>query len=149
NEDEDVRGRFLEAVDPRFRGHILGSTDSEVLFYLFMSRLARRVDDIYHEGIRQQVEGDVVREHIEVTLQLAPEPRAEEPNRLNLLVTNGSVMVGTCFKRTLYFSTYKTQCPESASCAAYEPYRCESEVRDGIVKHLIVSSEEVRGSNVW
>lgn len=149
NTDEDVRARFLEAVDPRFRNHILGSTDSEAVFYVFMSRLARRVDDIYHEGIRDQVVLDALRETFDVVLELAPDKRPEEPNRLNFLVTNGSVMVGTCFRRTLYFSTYKTQCAESATCPAYEPYRCESEVRDGIVKHLIVSSEVVQGSNVW
>lgn len=145
----DLQARLREAVDPRFRGHILGSTDSEVVFYIFMSRLARRVDDIFHSGIRDHLCLDAIAETLDTVLEVASHETEEAPNRLNFMVTNGSLLVGTCYRRTLFFSTYKRACPEAHSCSAYEAARCEQEVRDGIVKHLIVSSEVVAGSNVW
>jgi predicted glutamine amidotransferase len=145
----DIQRQLTEAVDPRFRNHILGTTDSEVCFYLFLSRLGRRVEDIYHHGIPGDVVRDALQEMTDVVMERAPEPNPDEPNRLCFLVTNGSVMLASRFRRTLHFSTYKSECPESSTCDSYEPNRCEQEVSDGLVKHLIVSSEEVQGPNVW
>ncbi|MEZ4272183.1 MAG: class II glutamine amidotransferase [Myxococcota bacterium] len=148
--DEDLRHRLHEAVDGRFHPQILGTTDSEVCFYLFLSRLARRVEDIYHEGIRAEVTMDALKETVEMILEMAPEPDPREPNRLTFLLTNGSVMAALRFRRELYLSTYKSRCPERETCHAFEASRCEREVQDGIVKHLIVTSERVSDNpNVW
>jgi glutamine amidotransferase len=141
--------RVRARVDPRFQSCILGSTDSEVCFFLFLSQLARRVEDIYHEGIAAAVVADALRETWEEILEHAPE-REEDPNRLTFVLTNGRTMLAACFRRPLHFSTYKTACPERGTCFAYESNRCEAPVRDGIVKHLIVSSEQIaQGPNVW
>ena len=145
----DIQKQLIEVVDPRFQNHILGNTDSEVCFYLFLSRLARRVEDIYHHGIPGEVVVDALQEMTDVVMEMAPEPNPEEPNRLCFLVTNGNVMIASRFRRSLHFSTYKNQCPESDSCDSYEPSRCEQEVSDGLVKHMIISSEAVQGPNVW
>lgn len=147
--DEGIKAKIHDAIDPRFRSHILGSTDSEACFYLFLSHLGRRVEDIYHEGIRPQVVVDALESAVDVILDASPAPDPENPNRLTFLVTNGSVMVALRYQRPLLYSTYKSKCPEADTCHAYEAYRCEQEVNDGIVKHMIVSSEEIAGANVW
>ena len=38
-------------MDPRFRGSILGTTDSEVLFHIFLSHLGRQVENIHDPGV--------------------------------------------------------------------------------------------------
>lgn len=149
-DQEDIRARVRDAVDPRFRAHILGSTDSETCFYIFLSQLARRVDDIYHGGVDAQAVVDALQEAMEVMFERGSEADPKEPSRLTFLLTNGHVMVGVRFRRALHYSTYKTHCPESGACHAYEPQRCEREVNNGVVKHLILSSETIAdGPNVW
>ncbi len=147
--DNDVGQRVRDAVDPRFRRYILGSTDSEVCFYIFLSRLARHVEDIFHEGLRLDVARAALRETVETIFELVPE-KADKPHRLTFVLTNGNLLLAYRYNRELFFSTYKSMCPERDECSAYEAYRCEQEVEDGIVKHLIVTSEHVEsGTNVW
>lgn len=148
--DEAVRQRLRQQVDPRFHKQILGTTDSEVCFFLFLSRLARRVDDIYHEGVRVELVEDALREAIDTILDVAPDLDETESNSLNFVFTNGSIMLGTRFRRSLFFSTHKSRCPERDTCPAFEASRCEEMARDGIVKHMVLSSEQVADNpNVW
>ena len=152
SDDDAIRAEVMRGIDPRFRGQVLGSTDSEVIFYIFLSQLARRVEDVYHGGIRSEVVIDALEDTVDHVFRASPDEGAdpEAPTRLTILLTNGSVLVGLKHRRTLFFSTYKSLCPERDTCHAYEPARCEQEVRDGIVKHLVVASERVAdGPNVW
>jgi predicted glutamine amidotransferase len=147
--EEGIRERLLDCVDPRFRRQILGQTDSEVCFFIFLSHLARRVEDIHHDGIRSEVVVEALGAAVEQIRSVCPD-RDGKPNSLTFLTTNGAVMVGIRFRRPLWFSTYKTRCPERDTCHAFEEGRCEREVTDGIVKHMIVASERVAANpNVW
>ena len=146
-EDVSLRERILQLVDQRFRRHILGSTDSEVIFHVFLSRLARLVDDIQDLGVGLDRTVQALRQTVEEVTAICGD--GPEHCKLSLIITNGSVLVGYRRHVQLYYSTYKTLCPERASCFAYDQKRCESEVDDGIVKHLIVASEVISGANVW
>jgi len=148
--DDDVTDRLRDAVDPRFLRHILGTTDSELCFHLFLSRLARQVDDIYHEGVGFDVALLALRETVKTIKELVPHRGDDAEHRLTFLLTNGKMLLAYREQRPLFFSTYKTECPERDSCPAYEAYRCEQPVNDGIVKHLLVTSEQIaEGPNVW
>lgn len=140
-EDPEVQRQIFTRVDPRFRRFVLGQTDSELCFYIFLSQLARRVEDIYHQAVDVAPVVDSLRATHEQILELAPEAGYEEPNRLTFIATNGSTMVGSRFRRPLFLSTYKSRCPERDTCPAFEGHRCETEVTQGRVKHLILSSE--------
>ena len=59
-------------MDYRFARFTLGQTDSELLFYIFLSQLARRVEDIYHPGIRHDVVLDASQETINGVLAIVP-----------------------------------------------------------------------------
>ncbi len=146
--DDVVRATTLELVDPRFRPHILGRTDSEICFYIFLSRLARLVDDVFHEGVRLKLAQEALRATVDAIRAAVPE--RDQAHRLTFVTTNGNILLGYRHQRELYFSTYKTQCPESDTCVAYDAGRCEKEVQDGMVRHLIVTSERIAaGPNVW
>ena len=148
----EVRERVDALIDPRFRRYVLGDTDSERFFYVVMSRLARKVGDIQHPGVTADHVVDALREAVtEIVAVAAPDAvDPDRPTKLNLLLTNGRVLIG--YKRgvDLFFSTYKSQCPERDSCWAFHADRCEKPVTDGIVQHLLVSSEVIaEGTNVW
>ena len=148
-DNAETKRRALDAVDQRFRGHILGDTDSEICFAIFLSRLARRVEDVFQEGVKTSVVRAALCETVDAIMAI-PAQSEEKPHRLSFLVTNGNLMLGYRHRRELFFSTYKSECPERETCHAYEAYRCEKEVTDGIVKHLIITSEHISsGTNVW
>jgi len=146
----EVQRRVRDCVDDRFRRYVLGDTDSEVLFYVFLSQLARRVDNLHDEGVRMAHVLPALRATIAQVLAVAPEVGEARPNRLTVLLTNGNLMLGFRQGRELYYATYKTRCPERETCYAFEQGRCEGQAADGIVKHLVVASEPVAsGPNVW
>ncbi|MBK8480083.1 MAG: class II glutamine amidotransferase [Proteobacteria bacterium] len=146
----EVQRRVRDCVDDRFRRFVLGDTDSEVLFFIFLSQLARRVENLHDEGVRIAHVLPALRAAIAQVLAVAPEVDQERPNRLTILLTNGNLMLAYRRGRECYYSTYKTRCPERASCYAFDASRCEGEAADGIVKHLVVASEPVSsGPNVW
>lgn len=145
----ELRAQLFAEIDPRFRGYVFGQTDSEYAFYLFLSRLARKTEDIHHEGVTLNATLSALKETVDV-LTNTTDRIIGEPSRLTFLFTNGSLLVGYRYRRELLFSTYKTRCPERASCPAYEAAKCEAEVKEGIVKHLIVTSEHIAPTpNVW
>lgn len=146
-----VRDRVRACVDERFQRYVLGDTDSEVMFYVVLSRLARRVHNIQDEGVRLTHVVSAMEQAMRCVREAAPERDTERPNQLTSILTNGNVLLAARFRRELHFSTHKSRCPERDSCYAFEAGRCESDVgNDGIVKHLVLSSEPVaEHPNVW
>ena len=146
----EVQQRVMSCVDEPFRRHILGATDSEVIFHIFLSRLAARREMFQADEV---VADDVVGalgETVGLLRELAPDRHEDHVTRLNFLVTNGSLLVGLRFRRDLYYSTYKTRCPERDTCESFNEGQCEREVLFGQVKHLIITSEPVSSDvNVW
>jgi len=149
NEDPTIRQRVLDLVTPRFERYLLGSTDSEVVFYVFLSRLAARFEDFHLPGLPFQAVADELRRTVDDVLAIS-DTVGEEMTKLTLIVTNGNLMIGHRFRAPLHLSTYKTKCPESDGCAFYRPSMCENAVDDGIVRHLVLTSEKVaENPNVW
>ena len=149
SDNPEIQQRISKLVDPRFARYILGQTDSEFLFYIFLSRLARRVDDLYNPGLPHDVVLAALQEMLVAVLAVAPDDEKED-NCLSFLISNGKLTLGFRFNKELFFSTHKTQCPERNTCPAYEANKCEQAVRSGVVKHLVVTSEAIsEGLNVW
>jgi glutamine amidotransferase len=148
-EDADIRARVRERVDPYLQRHVLGATDSELFFFAFLTQLARRVGDVHELVPDTRLVLDAGRAAVDEILGVS-ERQGEEETRLTWIATNGGLMVGHRLHRPLFFSTYKSACPERDSCPAYEPALCEAPVREGVVKHMILTSEKVtENPNVW
>jgi glutamine amidotransferase len=141
----ELRSALMELVSPRFRRFILGDTDSELLFYVFMSELARGAGD------KRAELGDAMtalRQAIKRVRQLTDSRPETEPALLTLLATDGETLVATQGGKELYFSTYKTRCADRDVCPNLSS-ACEAPSQSGIVNHFIVSSEPLQGENVW
>lgn len=147
-----VRDQLVELIQPKMARYILGNTDSEVLFYLLLSRLARRVD-LHRKGCGIDEIADAVRETVDLVTDLVG-PLHLDPNGpssetyLTFILTNGTSMIAHQGGKSLFYSTYKGQCSERDTCPCFAA-ECEAPTRSGYVNHLLFSSEPIRGENVW
>lgn len=147
-----IRANVDQLIDPRYARFVLGDTDSERIFYIFLSRLSRRVADLHNPGITADHALEALRETVRDVIEAGGPDDADPdlPTKLNFLITNGSVMLAYRYRVSLFYSTHKTRCPERETCFAFEQGRCERPVQDGIVNHLLISSEVIEGgNNVW
>lgn len=149
NGDVPDFGRHREAlmaeVSPRLRRFVLGETDSEVLFFMLLSRLEAYgplAQPKTVEEVMSSVAGTVADAE---RLATAPEGKA---NLLTFIVTDGTTMVAHHGGKELFFSTYKRRCADRETCPSLAPY-CEAETKSGHVNHLVLSSEVLHGENVW
>jgi glutamine amidotransferase len=139
------REALLSEVAPRLRRFILGETDSEVVFFTFLSQLSKygplsrrhSVDDV---GGALKATLKRVREIVDVD--------APRPATLTVIVTDGDTLVAAQGGKELFLSTYKTRCSDRGACPSLSP-ECEAPTRTGFVNHLILSSEPLQGENVW
>lgn len=141
-----VKAELTNEIAPRLRRFVLGETDSEILFFMFLSELARHgplakdfaIDDV-HEALRNTIAR--VREVCD----------SESENRKSLLTmvtTNGNTLAAVHGGKELFWSTYKTSCADRDVCPSFAT-ECEAETQTGFVNHLIVTSEPLGGENVW
>ncbi len=142
----EVKEELLDKVAPRLRRYILGDTDSEVVFYLFLTLLAGR-EELHRAGADIANVADSLRETLHTIFEVSSRAGLPTP-RLTTIVTDGTLMVATCFGRELHRSTYKRRCPERDTCPSLV-FECENRAPNGIVSHFILSSEPLQGFNVW
>ena len=154
--DPPVREAISALVDPRYRDYLLGDTDSEVLFHLFLSQLSRRTSRVNGSGVSFECVLDALRETLQLVLRsvegVGPATEGEGAgHKLTVLVSNGDMLLGYRLGKELHYSTYKSRCPERESCAVFEQDLCEASATDGgTVKHLMLASEPLgEGPNVW
>lgn len=150
---EEYREDVVSMIAPPLRSFILGDTDSEVLFYLLLTNMQKRIDlgapnpplEAVVEAAQETV--DTIRS---MTGLCCYEPPYDEDGELYLtfLLTDGHSMVGHQGGKPLYFSTHKSRCPERNNCSSFSPV-CEAAVDSGRVNHLLFASEPLNGENVW
>jgi predicted glutamine amidotransferase len=143
------RDALLAEVSPRLRRYILGETDSEVLFFLVLTQLLRygslssafRIDDVV-SAVTHAL--SLVRRLCDMDGDQAREQRSS----LTCILTDGSSMVGVQGGKELYFSTYKRRCADREVCP-HLSNACEAPPREGVINHLIFSSQPLSGENIW
>jgi glutamine amidotransferase len=141
---ESKREALLELVTPKLRRFILGETDSEVLFFLFLSALAE------HGPLATEQNVAVVSSALRSMVERVREISDRDGSRalLTVMTTNGRCLVAAHGGKELYVSTYKTRCSDRGTCPSLSS-ACESPSTGGPVNHFIVSSEPLQGENVW
>lgn len=141
---EQRRAALMDEIAPRLRRFILGETDSEVVFYIFLTRLSG------HGPLsRRHAMEDVItalRETITCVRTLCDEPNQQ--SLLTLMVSDGDTLAAAEGGKELYWSSYKSRCGDRGTCPSLAP-ECEAPSATGFVNHLILSSEPLLGENVW
>lgn len=143
----EVRRALRGEIAPALRRFILGDTDSETLFHLFLSYLTFEADP-QRRGVPVEAVVRALRKTVATARAHADTDDPATRSLLTLVVTDGEIMVAHQGGKELRYSTHKVQCPERESCAFYRP-ECEAPTQSGYVNHFIVSSEALHGENVW
>ena len=150
---DQYKTKLIEYIDPELRRFILGSTDSEVIFYLILSLLKKK-------GVLSQYAPKIseIKEVIQVICELITSHsgplyggNTNDPtqNHLTFILTSGEIMLAFQGGQNLNYSTYKSSCSENNTCSFYSP-ECEAPVDNfQPVNHLIFSSEDLQGENIW
>lgn len=142
----EVRATLLEEVAPRLRRFVLGDTDSEVVFFMFLTALSQYGPLGGNYGIEEVIVA--LRDTVRRVREICDTPERGHRSLLTLMVTNGATMAATRGGKELFWSSYKTRCSERDSCPSLSP-ECEAPSGSGFVNHLILSSEPLGGENVW
>jgi glutamine amidotransferase len=145
--DFETKRKEVEAhIAPRLRRFILGETDSEVVFFLFLTHLSA------HGDLGGRLSIDHVTAALRTTTALIREvcdgDGDDEKSLLTLLVTDGHVMAAVHGGKGLFWSTYKERCGDRNDCPNLAP-ECEAPTTSGFVNHLVLSSEKLHGENIW
>ncbi len=142
---ESARDALLAEVAPRLRRFILGETDSEVLFFIFLTRL----DALEPLGRPASLNAalSALRETTRTVRRIA-DTDAEKPSLLTLMATDGETLVASHGGKDLFVSTYKTRCADREHCRSLTA-ACEGPSPTGQVNHFVLSSEPLNGENVW
>ncbi len=144
----ELRPVLMERIPPLLRGFVLGDTDSEVIFHLFLSYLAAQVE-LDRRGTPLPAVIDALRKTVEQVRTVVRQAGADREPLLTLVVTDGEIMAGHRGGKELHLSTHKAHCTEREACPFLTP-ACEAPTADGgHVNHLILSSEPLQGENVW
>lgn len=139
----EMRETLLEAVSPPLRRFILGETDSEVVFFIFLTELSA----FGPLGGRFDLEAGLNAMRATVQRVRAVCDRPDAPSSLTLIATDGELLIATQGGKELYVSTYKTRCADRERCPNLSA-SCEAP-STGTVNHLVLSSEPLHGENVW
>ncbi len=139
------REALVQEVAPRLRRFILGETDSEVVFFVFLSLLTGFGPLDRRHGIADVIEA--MRQTI-AKVRAVCDTDPNKPSLLTFIVTDGTTLAATQGGKELFVSTHKTRCQDRDSCAHLAP-ECEAPTQSGFINHLIFSSEVIDGDNVW
>jgi glutamine amidotransferase len=149
----EVKEKLRERIAPILRQFILGDTDSETIFFLILSQLARRVE-LHRRDCNLHEAMIAVREALDEIYEITGGfCEVDEGDRtqtyLTFMLTNGVMMLAHQGGKPLYYSTHKSRCSVREECPHYAPC-CEQERNSGFVSHLLMSSEPLeQGENVW
>jgi glutamine amidotransferase len=139
------RDELLREVSPELARFVLGETDSEIVFYLFLTLLAKQ-GPLGRRFELSQVT-NALRGAVERVRTVCDKGKTD-PALLTLMVTDGELLAATHGGKDLFWSTHKNRCSDRDRCSSLSA-ECEAPTRSGKVNHFIVSSEPLSGENVW
>jgi len=132
-------------IAPGLRRFVLGDTDSEVLFFIWLTNMSQ------HGPLSRPLTLEEIVEALRLTVSTVRsicDRDAPSPCLLTFMLTDGVTFVAARGGKELFWSTYKRRCSERNSCPSLSD-ECEAPTKTGFVNHFIVSSEPLQGENVW
>jgi len=143
---DEHRAVLMQEIAPRLRRFVLGDTDSEVVFFIFLTQLSGYGPLASRHSAEDVIEA--LRCALSRVRAIADGEGDDEKSLLTCLVTDGTTLVATQGGKELFVSTYKKRCSDRDTCAHLAP-ECEAPSKTGFINHLIFSSEVIDGDNIW
>lgn len=101
---ELLRPTILQKLGPELAFDIKGTTDSEYFFYLFLANLKAKEVDLSSEYIDPMIIRSTFIDTIREINTLGVNVGIDKPHKLNVIVTNGKVMLASRFGNSLYYA---------------------------------------------
>ena len=148
--DAFLRQWVLDRIDASLYPLIHGDTDSEHLFHFLLTRLGEAGVDLNGRGQTNATTVAQVMRSTAMELDLVAQNEGIGRPILNLLLTDGRLMVAHKAGMPLFLSTQKRFCADFETCHAVKV--CMERVRpmDHPVNHLLIASERIATEeNLW
>ena len=149
----EYKSKLMNKVSEKLRPFILGTTDSEVLFYLLLTEIEKR-HPLNDPNAKLETIADAIQSFLDIVSEYTGalyggiESNPQE-SHLTFILTTGSILVGFNGGQHLKYSTHKSSCPERDTCPYFQT-NCESKSKSGEkINHLLLSSEKHEGENIW
>lgn len=139
-----VGPRLIEETVPALRGLARGTTDSEAVFYWLLSRMERAGIDLDDASVDRPRLVGVVAEAVTYLATLSDQAGAEEPAVLNLILTDGDVLVAARWGLTLHW-TVRDGIRDCEICGI--PHVHHSSDTD--YRAAVVASEAISDAEQW
>jgi len=151
---DSIKERLLTKISPKLKRFILGNTDSEVVFFIILTFIESHFELTRNDLSIAQLRGPIEDALEFITNLTGPLLNQNETipteNYLSFLLTNGVSFLGFQGGQPLRFCTHKTKCPERDECPFFDKSKCEqTSLAGSTINHLILTSEEIKGVNVW
>lgn len=145
----EVERHMRAEIPPEIVNRRLGTTDTEMLFFFLLSRMAAAGIDPEGRGrVAVDALAGVLVDAMAQLRRWAGEAGAPPPV-VNFLLTNGAAFVAHRDGRELFFATQKSSCRDSDACAEpQKPCLLSSRPHDH-VNHLLVASERIGDEDLW
>ncbi len=143
-----LREPLLARIPAPLRERVLGTTDTETLFFYLLASMQEAGLANCGSGVScGRRLGDALQDAMDGLYRLTLELDVPPPIA-NFILTNGSVFVANRSGRELYMATQKHSCRDFATCPAEK--LCMRPTReDERVNHLIVASERIGDEDRW
>ena len=143
------RHTLINLIANNLRPFVLGETDSEVLFFLFLTHMQLfqdahcKAQHLTHaiQALQKTVEC------IQKALNSHTIGQCEES--LTCVLTDGQIMLGVQAGKPLYLSTHKQQCSKQSSCPFFQRTCLHASSSQDKLTHFLLSSEPLQGENIW
>jgi glutamine amidotransferase len=150
---QEVKPKLLKLIDKDLKRFILGTTDSEIIFFIILTHL-KKIHNLSNPIIEKKKLITSVQKALDEIINITGkathrnDPTPTE-NYFSFILTSGPIMVAFNGGQDLFSCTYKSSCPEKSTCKFYDS-SCENPPADNMkVNHLIFSSEKISGPNIW
>jgi glutamine amidotransferase len=143
-----LRPPLVDGIPADLRARVLGSTDTEVLFFHVLTALQTAGVAACGTGVGDvDTVRDGARRALEGLFELAARMGTPSPV-VNFILTNGSVFLANRAGRELFLATQKLMCRDEATCPA-EKVCLRAARADDRVNHLLVASEPIGDEDRW
>lgn len=144
-----VREDLINYIEPSIIANVFGTTDSEIYFALFVSEL-KKLDSLSNNLFSVVNCAKALRSTVDIIQKIYCRKRIEKPPLLNVIITNGNILMGYRNGYEMSYSTHKVNCASSETCefvsdVCFKPPTNEG----GVVTHLMFSSEPVTKEGIW
>ncbi len=150
---DQYRTELISHISPNLQRFVLGTTDSEVIFYLILT-LIQKNQALSDSNIDSDYMATITEELCKLICKFSGPLYGgndfnPKENHLTFILTSGRSMFGFQGGQELNFSSYKSACSEKESCPFYHKVCENAATQNKPINHLLFSSEKLKGENVW